>query len=270
MGAAGANSKRMPAELLPGVLVFPDAEEAARAAAGRFAACAAEAHAAREIFCVALVGGGTPRQLYRKFAEEPWRSQVDWRRVHFFWSDERAVPPGDPESNFGMAQREFLSRVAAPPENLHRMEAERPDAAAAARDYEAALRRWLPVNANGVPRFHLILLGIGHDGHTASLFPSSQALEEQSRWVVSTEVPGIGRRMTLTLPVLNAAQRVLFLVTGEKKAEILAHIVSDSSPPVPAQLVRPAEGERLFFVDAAAAGLLADSRSGATGRGEDG
>jgi len=270
MADAGENRNLLPREVLPGVFVCADAAEVARSAARRFVDWAWQAIAKDGHFHVALSGGSTPRDLYRLLATSEFRAQVDWARVHLFWGDERAVPPDSPESNYGMARREFLLHVPIPPANVHRMEADDANIGRAAHSYEALLRRCLELDDRGFPRFHLVLLGLGKDGHTASLFPGSKLLRETSRWVSTPIVPKIGaRRMTLTLPVLEAARRILFLVTGSEKAPILREIVSGrSEPPLPAQIVQPRHGERVFLVDEAAASLLRAPESPSVSKGK--
>src|SRR4029077_14963056 len=258
-----ANPEMLPREILPGVFVCADVSELARLAARRFVDLAWERIDKDCNFYVALSGGSTPRELYRLLATPEFRAQVDWPRVHLFWGDERAVPPDSPESNYGNARRELLLRVPIPTGNVHRMEAEDANIGRAAHDYESALRQFLPLDDRGFPRFHLILLGLGTEGHTASLFPGSKLLRETSRWVSTPLVPKLGaRRMTLTLPVLEAARRVLFLVAGAGKASILRQILCERhDPPLPAEMVKPREGERLFLVDEAAAANLSASQS---------
>src|SRR5262249_5021609 len=162
------------------------------------------ATAARGRFTVALAGGSTPRRLYQMLAEAPIRDQVDWSRVEVFWGDERAVPPDHADSNFRMASAALLSKVAIPPANLHRMQAERPDLDAAAREYQGEIARVFSVPPDGEPPcLDLVLLGMGPDGHTASLFPHTEALKEARRWVVPNYVPKMAAfRMTQTGPIL--------------------------------------------------------------------
>ncbi len=255
----GERPSSFPREIQPGVLVCPDEVGLARAAARQFVEWAWQCIARDGMFSVALAGGNTPREFYRVLSTGEFRTQVDWGKVHLFWGDERAVPPEHPDSNYGMTRREFLVRVAIPAANIHRMEAERPIIGRAAEDYEELLRQFLPLNSAGIPRFHLILLGIGKDGHTASLFPGARKLRHTSRWVSTPQAPKPGaRRMTLTLPVLNAAHQVLFLVTGAEKAEVLQAVLEGQrDPPLPAQLVTVPDGRRMFLVDEAAARLLA-------------
>ncbi|SRR5712692_887881 len=247
-----------PREIRPGVRVCADAAEVARAAARLFVEWAWQFIAREKSFCVALSGGNTPREMYRLLGTPEFRAQVDWAKVHLFWSDERAVAPDHSESNYGMARHELLLRVPIPPGNVHRMEAERPNLGRAAQEYEDILRRHLRLDSNGLPRLHVILLGMGADGHTASLFPGSRQLRDTLRWVSTPVHPKFhSRRMTLTLPVLNAAHQVLFLVTGGDKAQALRDVLEGrSDPPLPAQLVKVPHGQRMFLVDQAAVALL--------------
>jgi len=246
-------------EILPGVRVYPNPAEVARAAARLFVDYAWQAISRYGRFMVALSGGNTPRAMFQLLASAEFRGQVDWAKVHVFWSDERAVPPDHPDSNYGMARRELLLRVPIPQANVHRMEAERANIGRAAHDYEEVLRQYLELDDRGFPRFHLILLGMGTDGHTASLFPGTRVTRQTSRWVSTPMVAKLNaRRMTLTLPVLDAALRVVFLVVGAEKAEILrAVLLGKPDPPYPAQMVQPRDdGSKLFLVDQAAATLL--------------
>src|ERR1700693_4755768 len=259
MADTGGNRKGAPREILPGVRVYPNPAEVARGAARLFVDYAWQSIAKDGEFMVALSGGNTPRMLFEYLASEEFRGQVDWAKVHVFWSDERAVPPDNPESNYGMARRELLIRVPIPPANVHRMEAEKPNIGRAAHEYEEVLRKYLELDERGFPRFHLIFLGLGKDGHTASLFPGTRVTRQTSRWVSTPLVTKMNmRRMTLTLPVLDAALRVVFLVVGSDKAEILhAVLQGKSEPPLPAQLVQPRNlGQKLFLVDKAAAAML--------------
>jgi 6-phosphogluconolactonase len=231
----------------------------ARGAARLFIDYAWQAIAKDGKFMVALSGGNTPRQMFGYLASDEFRGQVDWAKVHVFWSDERAVPPTNSESNYGMARRELLIRVPIPEVNVHRMEAEKPNIGRAAHEYEEILRKYLELDDHGFPRFHLVYLGIGKEGHTASLFPGGRVTRQTSRWVSTPMVTKLNaRRMTLTLPVLDAAMRVVFLVVGSEKAEILHTVLQEKvEPPLPAQLVQPRNlGMKVFLVDKAAAALL--------------
>ena len=247
-------------EIAPGLLVCTDPAAVARGAARMFVEWAWQSIARDGKFFVALSGGKTPQEFYRLLASPEYRAQVDWARVFFFWGDERPVPPESDESNYGLARRELLIRVPIPGSNVHRMEAERPNIGRAAQEYEDLLRSTLPLDDRGFPRFHLILLGLGDEGHTASLFPGQRAMRDTSRWVSTPMVPQLNsKRMTLTLPVLNAAHRVLFLITGADKAPALYRVVTDTGePPVPAQLVKVPNGDRTILCDEAAASKLLD------------
>lgn len=250
-------------EILPGVVVCKDAESVALAAARYFVQWAWQAIGEDGKFNVALSGGHTPETLFQLLASQEFRAQVDWGRVELFWGDERAVPPESKESNYGVARRELLIRVPIPGANVHRMEAEKPNIGRAAQDYEDLLREKLPLDSRGFPRFDLIFLGLGPEGHTASLFPGVRGMRETSRWVSTPLVPKLGaKRMTLTLPVLNAGHRVMFLVAGAEKAEILYTVLAGNSEhPLPAQLVRVPDGQRMFLCDEAAAKLVLDEIS---------
>ncbi len=259
MADTGDSSNNPQQELLPGVRVFADPAEVARAAARLFVDFAWQSIARHGKFTVALSGGNTPRAMFEQLASQEFRGQIDWPKVHIFWSDERAVPPESPESNYGMARRELLVRVPIPQPNVHRMEAEKANIGRAAHEYEEVLRENLDLDDRGFPKFHLILLGMGADGHTASLFPGTRVTRQTSRWVSTPMVAKLNaRRMTLTLPVLDSAMRVVFLVVGSDKAETLRAVLEGKAdPPYPAQQVQPRDnGLKLFLVDRAAAALL--------------
>lgn len=259
MADTGENSNSTPQEILPGVQVFSNPAEVAKGAARLFVDYAWQSIARHGEFMVALSGGNTPRAMFELLASAEFRGQVDWAKVHVFWSDERAVPPESPESNYGMARKELLIRVPIPQENVHRMEAEKANIGRAAHDYEELLRQYLELDDRGFPRFHLVLLGMGADGHTASLFPETRVTRQTSRWVSTPMVTKLNaRRMTLTLPVLDSALRIVFLVVGKEKAETLRAVLEGKAdPPFPAQQVQPREdGVKLFLVDRAAAALL--------------
>jgi len=264
MAGSGENFEGAPREILPGVRVYANPTEVARAAARLFVDYAWQAIAKDGQFLVALSGGSTPQLLFGFLASDEFRGQVDWAKVQIFWGDERAVPPTHPNSNYGTARRELLVRAPIPEGNVHRMEAEKPNIGRAAHEYEEVLRKYLELDDRGFPRFHLIFLGMGPDGHTASLFPGARVTQQTSRWVSTPMVAKLNaRRMTLTLPVLNAAHRVLFLVVGAEKAETLRVVLEGKAdPPLPAQMVQPREGLRLFLVDEAAAALLAPAGPG--------
>ena len=245
------------------VRTFADVETLSEAAAHEFVHCARETLAARGRFTVALSGGSTPKRLYHLLTIEPFGSQVDWQRVEIFWGDERCVPPDHPDSNYRMAREAMLVHLPIPTEHVHRIEAERADRDAAARDYQAILARALGVNEDGEPpALDLILLGMGPDGHTASLFPHTQALDETTRWVVANHVPQLNTdRLTLTRPILNRAHEVLFLVAGADKAERLVEVLTGPAEPkrLPSQSIQPCDGQLLWFVASDAAARLPSS-----------
>jgi 6-phosphogluconolactonase len=228
------------------------------AAAEEVIRAASDAVAQRGRFTIALSGGSTPRNLYALIAANA-SANLPWDKMFFFWGDERHVPPDDPESNYRMAKEALLSKVAIPPGNVFRIPAENPDADAAAEAYEQTLRKFFEVAPGEFPRFDLILLGMGPDGHAASLFPETAALQEKSRLVVANWVEKMQTsRITLTLPVLNAARCVAFLVSGTDKAATLHEVLEGSAPAekYPSKLVRPSQGKLLWFVDRAAASEL--------------
>ncbi len=235
-----------------------DAEAVAWAAAEELAGAAARALDERGRFTVALSGGSTPRRLYELLADGggPFRGRLRWDRIHVFFGDERHVPPDHPDSNYRMARETLLEHVS--PASVHRMLGELPDAAAAAASYEAELERFfgLAVGDDPPPGLDLVLLGLGPDGHTASLFPGSAAVGERRRWAVASFVERLGtHRITLTLPVLDRAREVLFVVAGAEKAAAVAQVFAEvpASPMPPAALVRPEAGTLLWIVDRAAA-----------------
>lgn len=244
------------------IRIFPDVEALSKAAAVELVRCADGAIAARGRFTVALSGGSTPKHLYQMLTTEPYRSQIDWGRVEIFWGDERCVPPEHHDSNYQMAREAMLAQLPIPAGRVHRMEAERSDRAAAARDYEAVLARIFGVASGGEPpALDLILLGMGPDGHTASLFPHTQALDETQRWIVPNHVPQLNtERMTLTRPILNRGREVLFLVAGADKADRLAEVLAGPADPkrLPAQSIQ-SDGQLLWFVESDAAARLPSS-----------
>ena len=236
------------------ITVCTDLEELSRAAADLIAAEAQRAVQAGGRFAVALSGGGTPRRAYEILSREPYRKLVPWEKTHVFWGDERCVAVADPRSNALMARQALLDHVPVPPKQVHPMRCGRSPAESAER-YEAVLRGFF---AGRAPRFDLILLGLGENGHTASLFPGTPVLEERQRWVAEVHVAEEGmHRLTLTLPVINRAAVVVFLVSGGGKAQILREVLEGSpgQHPVPASLIRP-EGRLLWLVDRDAARLL--------------
>jgi 6-phosphogluconolactonase len=238
----------------PQLRVFPGPAELARAAAAELLRRARRGVRERGTFDVALAGGKTPLALYEALGSGTASRSGLWRHVHVFWGDERVVPPEDPASNYGRAWKAGLRRLRLSADHVHRVRGETADARQAAVVYENELRARFPGRA--WPRLDLVLLGLGTDGHTASLFPGSDALEEKERWTATAEdgTPPVPR-VTLTLPVLNSAAAVLFLAAGAAKAEVVAALMSpEPREAIPARRVRPPQGDLLIFADEAAAG----------------
>jgi 6-phosphogluconolactonase len=229
-----------------------------QAAAEEVIRSATDAVAKRGRFTIALSGGSTPRNLYTLIAANA-SATLPWSQMFFFWGDERHVPPDSPDSNYRMAKESLLSKVPIPPANIFPVPAENPDAAQVAEVYEQTLRKFFAVASGEFPRFDLILLGMGPDGHTASLFPETAALQEKSRLVVANWVEKLGgSRITFTLPLLNSARCVAFLVSGTDKAAALHEVLEGNAPAdkYPSRLVQPNEGKLIWFVDRAAASEL--------------
>ncbi len=230
------------------IRVFENYEDLSRGAAELFASKAAVAGQKR--FSVALAGGSTPSRTYELLAQPPLRDRVPWADLHVFWGDERCVPPDDPRSNALMAGKALLSHVPVTPTQVHPLFCfDSPEQGAA--DYEKTLRAFFSQR----PRFDLILLGLGDNGHTASLFPHAEILHENDRWVAEAYVQGEVPRVTFTLPVVNRARTVVFLVSGSSKAGVLREVLVGRHRPeeLPAQLVNPRFGELIFLVDKDAA-----------------
>jgi 6-phosphogluconolactonase len=213
-------------------------------------------------FTVALAGGNTPRAAYMLLASDPYGALLPWERTHVFWGDERHVPPDHADSNYSMAHEAMLSKVGIPTANVHRMHAEQ-EAQQAADDYETTLQTFFGVATGALPRFDLILLGMGLDGHTASLFPGTDAVQEQTRLVVAPWVEQFQTyRLTMTPPVLCNAAHVVFAVGGADKAEAMQQVLHGKYQPdlYPSQIVTPTHGRLLWLVDEAAARLLPSPR----------
>ena len=254
------------------LIVQPDIESLAQAAAARIIAASEDAIAARGRFTIALAGGSTPAALYRLLAAPSNADRLNWLHTEVFFGDERCVPPEHEWSNYGMASRTLLSHVPLPAHQCHRMEGELPPAAAAS-NYAHTLACAFDLRVASWPQLDVILLGMGEDGHTASLFPGMEALAEGSKTVVATEVPAYVRpqvpRVTLTLPVLNAGREVMFLVAGQGKAAMTRRVLEEASSKkgeeellpsarVRPALVRPAPGQLTWFLDRAAASQLGE------------
>jgi 6-phosphogluconolactonase len=244
----------------PVIHVVANLEELSRAAATEFVRQAQVAVQAKGAFTVALSGGSTPKNLYVLLADDTaLHTTIPWDKVHFFWGDERHVPPDHPDSNYRMAHETLLSKIPVLPANVHRIKSEYPEASRAADEYEQTLREFFGLAAGRFPRFDLLLLGMGPDGHTASLFPGTAALHESARLVVANWVEKFhSYRITLTPPVLNNAASIIFLVSGEEKAETLRSVLQGEEQPerFPSQSINPAQGTVLWLVDRPAARLL--------------
>jgi 6-phosphogluconolactonase len=242
----------------PDIVITPDSAALAQEAAVRLVGSAQQATASRGRFSIVLSGGSTPGALYRLLAEAPYRDQLPWGQVHLFWGDERSVPPDDPASNFGLAHQSLLAHVPIPPDNIHRMLGELEESVAA-RAYEKTLQDYF---CGPRTRFDLVLLGLGNDGHTASLFPGSAAMGVTERLTAAVEARYQDRpyrRVTLTLPAINTARQVWFLVTGSAKADIVRLVLEGHGGDLPAQKVCPAAGQLTWFLDGAAASRLESS-----------
>ncbi len=239
------------------VRVFEDMEELSWAAATAFEQLSRIKTIDKKPFTVAASGGSTPKLLFELLANPGFQGRIRWSNLQLFQVDERCVPPDDPQSNYRMIRQSLLEAVSLPEDNFHRMKAELPDRDAAARAYSDELARVLHPAPGEFPRFDLIFLGMGPDGHTASLFPGSAGLDEREKWVIPNFAPSLkSNRLTLTFPVLNAAEHVIFLVAGEDKAETLREVLEGPTGKFPSQLVAPTNGRVSWFLDRSAAHLL--------------
>jgi 6-phosphogluconolactonase len=237
------------------ILVYPDLESLSQAAASRFVQQAQEAVTARGRFGAALAGGQTPRRTYELLGRPPWKEQAPWPRIHLFWGDERCVPRDDARSNARLAREVWLDKVPLPGSQVHPIECAAAPAVAAAR-YEATLREFFGARP---PRLDLVFLGLGENGHTASLFPGTPVIHEQQRWAAAVYVAEQDLyRVTLTAAIINQAAVVVFLVTGRSKARVLQEVRQGAYDPerLPAQLIRPQTEELYWLVDQEAASLL--------------
>ena len=208
---------------------------------------------------LALAGGSTPKALYALLATPPFREQIDWTKVHVFWGDERHVPPDHPDSNFGMAYGAMLSKIPIPTSHIHRMEGERQKAEDAAVAYETLLSEHFKVQPPHVPRFDVVLLGLGPDGHTASLFPETSAIQEPTHWVTAPWVEKFHTyRITMTPVLLNHASNIAFLVSGADKSGALQAVLEGPFQPdkLPAQVIQPVQGTVTWFLDQQASATL--------------
>jgi 6-phosphogluconolactonase len=257
----GATAKAMARSVTVTYKVWPTPAEVAGAAAELFAASAAAAVEARGAARVAVSGGTTPKAMFALLADKSatYFARVPWAKLHLFWVDERCVPPDDKDSNYRMTNEAMLSKVPLPAAQVHRMEGELEPEVAAAR-YEAAIRMGFRLEGAETPVFDLVLLGMGDDGHTASLFPHTEALNELGRIVVANHVPQQARswRITLTSPVINHARETAFLIEGAAKTDVLSRVLTGPYDPetYPSQMIRPESGRLTMLLDAAAAAKL--------------
>lgn len=238
------------------IIVSPTPEDITEQVAELFVNLADASVLDHERFSVSLAGGNTPRLLYQQLAKPPFLRRVDWARVDIFFGDERCVPPDHPDSNFRLVYDTLISQVPIPAENVHRMKGEGEPVASAA-DYDMDLRTYF--SGLSQARFDLVLVGMGTDGHTASLFPNTEVLNEKEKWVAANWIEKLNAyRMTLTAAAINGAANVAFLVTGADKAETLRDVLQGPERPqeLPAQLINPIHGALTWFVDRAAASLL--------------
>ncbi len=233
--------------------MYETPEDLFRSAARVFIELCHEELARKGFFTVVLSGGKTPSGLYSLLASEEFRERVPWKDIHFFWGDERCVPPGDDESNYGTAWRLMLSKAAVPEENIHRMRGEA-EPRASALEYEEEIRRFFREKGEeGLPSFDFILFGLGEDGHTLSLFPGSPALSERERLVVESRAKRPGPRLTMTIPLVRNARAGAFLVAGKGKAGILRELMEGGGARYPAGMVTPSSGNLIWLVDRDAA-----------------
>lgn len=240
------------------IRILKSLEQVSATAAEEIIQCAASAVEKRGVFRIALSGGSTPKTLFTKLvSDQDFKKQMPWRSTHFFWSDERTVPPDHPDSNYRMAREAMFKHTDVSESQIHRIHAEVEDPNRAAEEYEKEIRQHFNV-VSDVPQFDLILLGMGPDGHTASLFPGTEALNEQRRLVVSNWVSKFNtHRITFTVPLINHAATVMFLVCGEDKAATLKAVLEGPYDPevYPSQLIKP-DGDLIWFIDQAAGKLL--------------
>ena len=230
--------------------------ELVRESAHRISAILHEAVRQHGTASLVLSGGATPRSIYEELSSESLRDTIAWAKVHLFWGDERCVPPSMPESNFRMASESLIKRISIPEQNVHRIHAELAPQAAAGL-YQAEIKRHFSLRERQLPEFTLMLLGLGEDGHTASLFPGTTALQEHVRLVTEVYIESLrSSRITLTLPVINNAQNVMFIVSGRAKAAVLRDVLEGEIPSHPANLVNPTTGMLSWFVDREAASQL--------------
>ena len=238
------------------IIICRDVEALSRRAAGQFVTLARQAIAARGRFAVALSGGSTPKVLYSLLATTEFSSRLDWGKIHLFFGDERCVAPDHAESNYRMVDEALLAKIVIPSANVHRMAGEiAPEAGAA--DYAAQIAGFFHLQGTQQPRFDLVFLGLGEDGHTASLFPHSSALNEMNRWVATTYVERLkAHRLTLTFPAINGAAQITFLITGQSKAAVVQEILAGRNSTAPAARIEAKAGKLTWLISEDAAGGL--------------
>ena len=238
------------------IIIKDNTTDLAVTSADIFAMRARHCIAQKGQFVVALSGGSTPRDMHRMLAGEPYLSCIPWNHVHVFWVDERCLPEDDDASNYGLARKDFLDQVPIPTRQIYPMRGvASPEEGAAM--YEVKLKAFFRVGEGGFPVFDLIFLGVGKDGHTASLFAKQRTLDERQRWVVAVKggSPDVNR-LTMTYPVLNHARQIVFLVSGKEKSQVLRAILEEGQTALPAQRIRPVSGKLTWLLDREAASLL--------------
>ena len=247
----------------PEIIVIDDPAELADIAARAIVDAALEAVKARGRFMISLAGGGTPRTTYERLAQSPLREKMPWAQTWIFFGDERGVGPEHPDSNFRMANAALISKVPVPATQVFRIRGEDGDPEAAASNYARTVTEVFGLRRGELPRFDLILLGLGVDGHTASLFPGSPALKEVFRQVaaVHASAASIPQRFTLTFPVINAAAAVMFLAAGAEKAKVVKAVLGEPGSSLPAAMARPTDGRLVWLLDRGAASLLNVAKS---------
>ena len=241
------------------IKIFASIDELDEFAANEFVRIGKESIAARGQFTVALSGGSTPKKLNALLASDKFRSKIEWRKIHFFFGDERFVAPASDESNFRMANETLFSKLEIPKENIHRFLTESGDAKSVAEKMENEIKAFFNLEKNEFPRFDLIFLGMGDDGHTASLFPETAALNEEKKIVAENYVPKFDTfRLTFTYPAINNARNIIFLIAGNDKAAVLREILEGTEKPekFPSKKVNPENGKLLFLLDQKAAAIL--------------
>ncbi|MGD9076061.1 MAG: 6-phosphogluconolactonase [Desulfobacteraceae bacterium] len=244
--------------LQPQIIVANSHSELAETAANIFRSTAKDCVMQKNLFTVAISGGSTPRSMHKLLAEEPFRSDIPWNKTHIFWVDERCVPVDDPASNFGLAKEDFLERISIPLEQIHPMPGEfAPEEGA--KKYQEEMERVFQIQEEDSPSLDLIFLGMGNDGHTASLFPGAKPSRAPDRWVIAVKGgnPNVFR-LTLTYGVLNRAKRIYFLVSGKEKAPIVRTVLENKEARLPAQKIRSVQGELTWLLDREAASLLSE------------